>query len=380
MATGDTIEAEDVIRVDQGATNAHTAWALIDAPNRIFVLWERLRADHFDVKWFGAKADWDSVVGAGTDNLPAFVAALGAMKAGGNKTNKLVADGHFFLSDTLVLTQTVVLEGTGMNEPTVGGLRSSPGTWLVFPQDVDGIRIKSAAVHDPGYLISGVTASGEKTIIRNMTITCKDIGPTTVGHGIYMTAPAVIEHVTIEFFGGDGIRATGNLEDDCSGSVDGSLFNNVASGRNKGDGFHTAGGDANVCLFTRCTAITNGGVGYYDASYGNAYVMCHSEGNVLMNYKTELDINRSSFLGCYSEIGPLNNLQGQPSILAGNITGAQLTKDSSAFILSWGTADTRADHLPKHPWREGHHHDHRRRSVSRRHVCAEVVDARRRGG
>jgi hypothetical protein len=37
MATGDTIEAEDVIRVSQGDRNAHTAWALIEATNRVFV-------------------------------------------------------------------------------------------------------------------------------------------------------------------------------------------------------------------------------------------------------------------------------------------------------------------------------------------------------
>jgi hypothetical protein len=47
MATDDTIEAEDVIRVDQGDKNAHTAWALIDAPNRIFV---RQDVKHYSLK------------------------------------------------------------------------------------------------------------------------------------------------------------------------------------------------------------------------------------------------------------------------------------------------------------------------------------------
>src|SRR5207244_3378137 len=37
MPTADTIEAEDVIRASQGDRNAHTAWALIGAANRIFV-------------------------------------------------------------------------------------------------------------------------------------------------------------------------------------------------------------------------------------------------------------------------------------------------------------------------------------------------------
>src|SRR4030095_16041613 len=45
--TGETIEAEDVIRVNQGDRNAYTAWALIDATNRVFV---RHDVKHYSLK------------------------------------------------------------------------------------------------------------------------------------------------------------------------------------------------------------------------------------------------------------------------------------------------------------------------------------------
>jgi hypothetical protein len=89
--------------------------------------------------------DWDPQKRTGTPNLEAFEAALAAITASGHRNAKLIADGHFFLEGTLHIRQSIVFEGTGRSEPTVGGARSSPGTWLVFPRDVDGIHLPHRA-------------------------------------------------------------------------------------------------------------------------------------------------------------------------------------------------------------------------------------------
>jgi hypothetical protein len=65
----------------------------------------------YNVCSYGAISDYDSTTGNGTDNWPFFQQALSAMAADANKSAILVADGHFYLSETLVLAQTVVLAG-----------------------------------------------------------------------------------------------------------------------------------------------------------------------------------------------------------------------------------------------------------------------------
>ncbi len=66
--------------------------------------------DRFNVRNFGAVPNWDGkkALDDGTANLAAFEAALAAMAGDDNKSAILVADGHFFLSGTLHIRQTVV--------------------------------------------------------------------------------------------------------------------------------------------------------------------------------------------------------------------------------------------------------------------------------
>src|SRR5215213_7143311 len=98
----------------------------------------------FNVKDFGAVADWDPAnPGAATPNLAAFQAAIAACTAragGAGITGRVVADGHFYLEGTLDVHASILLEGSGNNENTVGGTRCSPGTWLVFPMGSTGLR------------------------------------------------------------------------------------------------------------------------------------------------------------------------------------------------------------------------------------------------
>jgi hypothetical protein len=336
-------------------------------------VWQRLQTNHFDVRWFGAKGDWNSVTKTGTDDLPAFIATLGAMKAGGNKTNKLVADGHFFLSDTLVLTQTILLEGSGQNEPPpfLVSSRSMPGTMFAFPKNVTGIRIRGGAGLDNPTKTFGnlFPPSGEKTILRNMTIYCKDADAKAEAvncrdqeddcfpegncfHGIHSSAPVRLENVTVEFFAHDGIHIAaavcgktvldeqGNTMRVYDGNADGSYLENCSAGDCGRDGFHFSGGDAQACLISRCSGVVNGRAGFFDDTFGNTYLGCHSEGNIGESYITKGDVNASVFLNCWSESAKPSIFRGAVTIISGKIGGdpEYMTKDSSAFILEHGVA------------------------------------------
>ncbi len=76
----------------------------------------------------------------------------------------------------------------------------------------------------------------------------------------------------------------------------------------------------------------------------NTYLGCHGEGNTGPNYITELDVNASVFINCWSESGsPPSSFKGAVTIISGKIGGnpKYITEDSSAFILEHGVA-TRA--------------------------------------
>jgi hypothetical protein len=98
----------------------------------------------------GSVPDWDPQSGTGTPNLEAFEAALAALTVSGHRNAKLIADGDFFLEGTPHIRQSIAFEGTGRSEPTVGGTRSSPGTWLVFPRHVDGIHLHTGLGEEGG--------------------------------------------------------------------------------------------------------------------------------------------------------------------------------------------------------------------------------------
>ena len=337
----------------------------------------------FNVRSYGAVPDWTPANLDPTDNLPFFRAALAAMAANGNRGAKLVADGHFFLGDTLELTQTIILEGTGQNEPPPfnASTRSAPGTMLVFPKERTGIRIRGGSPLDnPGKtVVTLFPPSAEKTILRNLTVYCKDIDAPTAGcpdaeepchpegaciHGIHASTPVRLENVTVEYFAHDGIHIVGAecgkvLLDEhgdpvldsegkpvrvYDGNADGSHVENCTAGQCGRDGFHFSGGDAQTCLISRCSGVVNGRAGFYDATFGNTYLGCHAEANAGPNYITEGDSNSSVFINCWNETGsPPSQFKGQVTVISGSIGGSpeSMTMDSSAFILEHGVA-TRA--------------------------------------
>jgi hypothetical protein len=314
--------------------------------------------DRFNIRNFGAIPDYDPdpLAPPPTDNLPFFNAALAALAASGNRSAALVVDGHFFLSDTLVLAQTVVLEGTAMNEPPpFAPSRSRPGTMLVFPGNTDGIRVRSAALED------NPTGSAEKTTLRNLTIFCKDaIDPNgnNTGNGLSTRVPVYVENVNIQNFAGDGINVYGNILNGFEGNASNCNFINCIVGGCGRDGFHIEGGDATGCTLLTCTAVVNRRYGFFDSTRGNTYITCHAEANGAKGlqppiggdgvpaedgghgaeWRTEGSVNSSCLVSCYAEGPHRNELLGQVMVIGGAIGKSNLTESSTCFVLEKGVA------------------------------------------
>jgi hypothetical protein len=292
-----------------------------------------------NVRAYGAVPDWNYQTKTGTDNLTAFNKAIQA--AANEYINsvdpkvkipvKIVAEGWFYLSNTLHLPRGIILEGCGRGDVT-----HSPGTMLVFPANVTGIR-----VHHPndldipaGLPIFGV--GGEFSQIRNLTVYCHQSRgespfPETnafppngfVGHGIHASIVCFIRDVTVNNFAENGIWiASGSPEN--PGNAVGTHIINTNSTQNGAHGFHFVGVDSTVGLIEMCYANLNWGNGFRDeGGTGNTYVACYCQGNLGerdTGHSKESDplgyskdrrnhdfyvandaINRSVFYGCYSE-------------------------------------------------------------------------------
>lgn len=337
----------------------------------------------YNLKAYGGVPDYDFLARSGTDNLPAFNRALAAMRVDGNVGAKLVADGRFYFSDTLVLNQTIVLEGTSMNEPSVdvpgvGLTRSSPGTWLIFPAvnamgaRIPGIRIHGGALGEVDNPKVGHAA--DKTILRNLTIFCNAAdadmvpeGGDATSHGIHASTQFYAESVTVEFFAGDGFHLMGYYRDPAypdvllGGNVDGAVLRNCVAGSCGRDGFHVEGGDATACVIDGCYAAGNRRYGFFDKTRQNTYLGClayvngapgipsPAPGETGSEYHTEGEANTSTFIGCYAEGGDINDTRYHPSqfcspvtIIGGAIGRHYISEDSTCFILEGAGIASRA--------------------------------------
>jgi hypothetical protein len=311
-------------------------------------LWQRARADHLDVRWFGAVGKWDptNVFGAAADDLAAFNAAIAAFgsdvvtpiptptTSGGT----LLAQGNFYLSDTLHISRNIVLSGSGNNGVTTYW---RPGTVLAFPADKTGIRIHSAYRDD-----SPDGGSGNQSVIRDLIVHCFD--RRALGHGIHTSAAALIENVNVDNFGGHGIAVIAASDTGVdAGNAGGFQISNCNVGRCAGNGVHVYGANASVGLVVRTTSQVNSGYGFYDETgAGNTYVALHGDGNhvdvltgIGVDYKTVGGTNCSIFLGCYSEIGAQNQV-ATPSMVIGGEVATDSVNDpaSDAFVFGNGTA------------------------------------------
>src|SRR5260370_27934674 len=212
---------------------------------------------------------------------------------------------------------------------------------LDSPNKKTGIRIRSASPDD------NLTAGADRTVLRNLTIWCNkgsDVPPGLLtSHGVHATVPIYAENVWIENFDGDGFHVAGFPEE---GNADGTVLRNCRAGVCGNHGFHFdcgTGGDAQACVIDGCSADGNIHAGFYDATFGNTYLGCHSAYNKGPNYITDLKVesNASVFINCWSETGEKPNVfHGAPTIISGKIGGdpTYMTDDRSPFILEHGRA------------------------------------------
>jgi hypothetical protein len=303
----------------------------------------------YNVRAYGASPNWNGnkPTNDGTANFKAFTAALAAMKADNNKTAKLVADGWFYLSEGLALRQAIVFEGAGSNEPTAQKGRSAPGTWLIFPKNVTGIRLHTQKVVSRKVgneeTIEILEDGADGTLLRNLTISSMEgegqypLGQS--GHGIHMNTLAYLENVTVEWFGGHGIFVdAGHLA--APGNAGGFVLRECNVARNGGDGIHVRGGDATVGHITSCQSRVNYGYGFRDNTAGTSlYSMCHGALNtgytgnvgVSADYKTDGGSNGTVFLQCYTESGA-NEVSGAALVIGGGLSQSSYNTGTACLI------------------------------------------------
>lgn len=95
-----------------------------------------------------------------------------------------------------------------------------------------------------------------------------------------------------------------------------------------GNGFFTAGGDANGITFDSCRAYTNEAWGDFDDSFlGNTHISELTDGNKIGAYFSIKATARTTWLGCYSELSnPQSNI-AWPSVVWGGDQGAHIYGD-----------------------------------------------------
>lgn len=225
---------------------------------------------------FGAVAD------GVTDDYPAFAAAIAYLKTiaaepipawyykGSPRLFVPAGENEYYLSETLDITHTLIIEG----EATPNGMQSR----LRFADNKTGIRIQ-------GYNTNGASGvdgspfhySGAFSIIRNLSIVggvegsyAGLVGGEAEYHGIHLRAQAYIEDCYIDGFRGDGVHALTGIGG--GGAIE---------------------GNSNVSTITRVqvTNVRNGV--YLDGADANAWTLIGVNGS----YCRQHTVYDSSFLG-----------------------------------------------------------------------------------
>jgi hypothetical protein len=330
-----------------------------------------------NVRAYGALPDWQTATDPRTDNLIAFNNAIKAASneyQTSNEPVKIVAEGWFYLSDTLHIPRGVILEGIGHGSPS-----HRPGTMLVFPTDKTGIRIHSTIDRDlpPDPALPIAPTGGQLSQIRNLTVYCQDergkeVFPTTgavppnghLGHGIYVSITCAIRDVTVSNFAEHGIfiaseDGAADTPSPYPGNAAGTHIVNTISEDNGSQGFFFLGANANVSLIEMCVARGNWGYGFRDeGGVGNTYIACYGQGNLGERgaYSQDQDpngysqdrhnhdfyvakggANSSLFLGCYSEAS-IDHIYYPACVIGGALAQATFTQDSNVFALNAGIA------------------------------------------
>lgn len=234
--------------------------------------------------WWGGAGD-ATTSGVGTDNYPAWLAAMTAMGTLDTRTNKYVGvriaypAGRFYFSSTLLVTRQIVLTGVnasndiGSTITNMGG----GGTVFYFADGVNGINLSSAT--------AGTNAAF--SVVRNLTVASKGKTGATA-HGIFCETRFQLENVYAWGFKGHGIYVNASTADTPPTNANNWKIINCSSTYNGGDGLHVSGtgaNDVNAGYAMGLDCSNNTGWGIYDVSYlGNTYIAPHTMTNGLGPY------------------------------------------------------------------------------------------------
>ena len=218
---------------------------------------------------FGALGNWNPNTSTGSDDYPAFAAALAycneSITTGPpQSTVKLLVPGianglGYLCSQTLTPASGVFVEGTPNNS----------------------IGVSGATIYNP----SGVGA----LLIPHNTNGCKFVNLSFQGaggalaHGIHVRRTASFENVSVNGYSGCGFYLNGASDGagpDGVGFADLSTLRECSAGLNGQCGFYCFGANANVILFDHCSAISNAQHGFRsDGFLGNLFVCPHTSFN-----------------------------------------------------------------------------------------------------
>lgn len=138
-----------------------------------------------------------------------------------------------------------------------------------FPKDSAGIKFVRLPNSNPtGSTITGIYFDGAHSVNA------------PANHGIYTQSRVDIRNCVVEAFAGHGIFMDGTSRTNEQANVNRAFLESVRCSRNRLDGFHIIGNDANVLIVSNCDASNNEGNGFVDSTMtGNLYLAPHTNNN-----------------------------------------------------------------------------------------------------
>lgn len=259
-----------------------------------------------------------------TDNYQAVRDAISFASIthqGNSSTAPLIQFGYgaFYISDGVEIERHCVVEGLG-----TGNTEGVSSTLLIFPAGKGGFRWRNN-ISQPFW---------SSPTIRRIAMRSLGYGGQTTAHGLTFGNQAMIEFVSVQNFGGDGIHIAADVTGGTN--ANGFFLNRAYVLANAGDGVYCQGGDANAGCGIAVQAFDNLGWGIRDISFlANGWLGCQADHNGIGAY-CATDLNASvTFTGCYSEgTGKTTVLAGKSMIIGG--THAEPPSVSGGAVQLWG--------------------------------------------
>lgn len=285
--------------VDAAYVAAHPRSSFISANSRGF----RLSAEQdFTPAMFGAVEDGTTDDNAAIAAMQAYQQSVQRLGYGYSpgQPRALVRFGAYYQTAPIDLHAGSRLEGES------GSIYGGGGSVLTYAASTSGIRAQF------------VFTSGDSTYDNTLTTTASqgfDVGHLTLksaggagNHdGIRVKAPGHIHDMEIEGFARAGIYGNASLSDTTVyGNTSHTQVNRVSVQNCGGDGIHCEGVDGSIWNIMGCSAIANGGYGFYDGSaYGALIIGGHTAGNTLGGYHTDvlMESAHPTLINCYEEGG-----------------------------------------------------------------------------